>query len=95
MFTMINHPGKQKNLKLYPNPYRGGNLFFDFSSNLTNRTGYIQVKDITGKQVGFFEGKLGEASNLLISQLMGCPPGLYFVSLHTLNYQELIRWVKE
>lgn len=95
VFTSINNPIKQQKLKLFPNPYRGGKLFFDFSSNLTNRNGYIQVKDNTGKQVGFFEGKLEEASNLLISQLTDCPPGLYFVSLQTLNYQELIKWVKE
>ncbi|WP_158860869.1 T9SS type A sorting domain-containing protein [Lunatibacter salilacus] len=95
VFTLINYPIKQKKLKLFPNPYRGGKLLFDIRSNLTNRTGYIQVKDITGKQVGFFEGKLGEASNLLISQLMDCPPGLYFVSLQTRNHRELIRWAKE
>ena len=95
VFTSINNPIKQQKLKLFPNPYRGGKLFFDVSSNLTNRNGYIQVKNNTGKQVGFFEGKLGEASNLLISQLMDCPPGLYFVYLQTMNYQELIKWVKE
>jgi hypothetical protein len=85
----------KKPINIYPNPYSKGEIVIKLRADLLPKNGIFLVKNNQGIDLGFYEGKIGDAINPISFFLNNCTPGLYFVVIQTGEIRELVKWIKE
>jgi len=82
-------------IRIYPNPYLGGNIGISLSSIQEKQLGAIWVKAGNGNLLLQLEGLLGEIKPVFLDSARELDTGFYLIQVMIAERVETIKWVKK
>ncbi len=95
VFKMSRSEVSPKGIKVFPNPYLGGNIGMSLSRVQEKQVGAIWVKAGNGNLLFQAEGILGELKPLFLEKAKEFDAGLYLIQVLVVEKMETIKWVKK
>ncbi|MEX2513406.1 MAG: T9SS type A sorting domain-containing protein [Cyclobacteriaceae bacterium] len=95
IFKLKREEKDSRNMRIFPNPYFGGELQISLSKGILQKNGFVSIQDNTGQYLFYKEGKIKNWADMIPSRLKDLPVGLYFVMIMTNEEKNLVKWIKK